>query len=176
MDNLNNVIQEMDVETLNKCKISKEKALEVEDALNFSDHLLSNICSVHDVGRMMISSHILNKPGILSPAQADAVAYHPYWGYRILDENGIDDIIKNVVLYHHGQNPPVQHNFVFPEYTKEVERLSKMVFSIDYYTALISERPYRPAFSKEQTYQLMIQNPNAFSEEILNFIRKYDMN
>ena len=56
---------------------------------------------VHDVGKIGIPEHILNKPGKLTDSEYDVIKQHTVIGAEILKE--IEDFkdISNIVRYHH---------------------------------------------------------------------------
>lgn len=99
---------------------------------------------LHDIGKVGVEKQILLKPGKLTQEEFEVVKEHVRIGFRILDNNAIDPIAKNIVLYHHEK----WCGSGYPEgLAGEAIPLEARIVSIaDVYDALVSERIYKPAF------------------------------
>lgn len=108
---------------------------------------------LHDIGKVGISKDILLKPARLDKQEFDLVKEHVRIGFRIIDDESIDSMAKNIVLYHHekwkgggylegisGDNIPVE---------------ARIVSIADVYDALTSPRVYKPAFSKAESIEII---------------------
>ncbi|MFN5047089.1 HD-GYP domain-containing protein, partial [Roseateles sp.] len=57
---------------------------------------------LHDIGKMMMPLHVLNKPGQLTEAEFDIMRGHPMRGYMMLKEGGaVPESALDVCLHHH---------------------------------------------------------------------------
>ncbi|WP_122383924.1 HD-GYP domain-containing protein, partial [Pseudomonas savastanoi] len=57
---------------------------------------------MHDVGKMMIAPHVLNKPGRLTHDEFEIMKAHPELGLKILKENQpVAATVMDVCLHHH---------------------------------------------------------------------------
>ncbi len=56
---------------------------------------------LHDIGKLAIPDHILNKPGGLTPAELEKTKIHPEVGALILDKVGFDSPVIPTIMYHH---------------------------------------------------------------------------
>lgn len=97
---------------------------------------------LHDIGKMMVPSEILNKPGKLTDAEFVAVKEHPAAGYKMLQEaKGVGRIALDVCLHHHekmdGSGYP---NRLTGE---QISLYAKMGAVCDVYDAITSNRPYK---------------------------------
>ncbi len=103
---------------------------------------------LHDIGKIGVRGQILNKRGRLTPEEYKIIKRHPIIGERIID--GVDFLegAKPVIRSHHerfdGRGYPDGLR------DEEIPMLARIVAVVDFYDALTSERPYRPAFSAEQ--------------------------
>lgn len=96
---------------------------------------------LHDIGKIGVSAHVLDKPGPLTPAEEREMQSHPELGVRILAPiEAYSDVIP-IVLHHHekidGTGYPAGLRgaaIPFPV---------RVVAVADVYDALTSDRPYR---------------------------------
>jgi len=115
---------------------------------------------LHDVGKISISDNILNKPGKLTDEEFEAIKRHSSEGERIIDEiirkTRAGDFLlhaKKFAGYHHekwngrgypyglsGENIPLE---------------GRIMAIADVYDALVSERPYKKAFTHEQAVDII---------------------
>ncbi len=108
---------------------------------------------LHDIGKVGVEKDILLKPGRLSPGEFERVKEHVRIGYRIIDSNAIDQMAKNIVLYHHekwagGGYPEGLSGVSIP-----IE--ARIVSIADVYDALVSERVYKPPFTVEEALAII---------------------
>ena len=97
---------------------------------------------LHDVGKMMIPTAILNKPGTLTPEEFACIKTHPGEGHRMLSEGGgVSAIALDVCLHHHekidGGGYPKRL------VSEQISRYAKMGAVCDVYDAITSDRPYK---------------------------------
>lgn len=96
---------------------------------------------LHDIGKIMISSHILNKSGKLSKDEFNLVKRHPEVGYQLL--RTVDEYahLSEFVLYHHecwdGSGYPIGLK------DEEIPLFSRIIAVADAFDAMTGERPYQ---------------------------------
>jgi HD-GYP domain-containing protein (c-di-GMP phosphodiesterase class II) len=105
---------------------------------------------LHDVGKVLIPGHVLNKKGKLTDEEFGIVKKHSYEkGMQILEKNRLSNpFVSNTVKYHHsflyqGENgcyPDDKHPIEMPPYVK----ICKLA---DIYDAMTSKRCYKDAFN-----------------------------
>jgi HD-GYP domain-containing protein (c-di-GMP phosphodiesterase class II) len=106
---------------------------------------------LHDIGKIMIPSHIINKPGKLSKDEMDLVKRHSEIGYQLL--RSVDDYahISKYVLYHHenwdGSGYPTGLR------GEKIPLFSRIIAVADAFEAMTSDRPYR----KRKTVQEAVE-------------------
>jgi len=103
---------------------------------------------MHDIGKIGIDEKILNSDHRLSPAEWEEIKKHPDISFRILSSSSEFSGIAEDVLQHHerwdGKGYPKGLK------GKEISLNARIIALADTYDAMISDRAYRKAFSKEQ--------------------------
>ena len=115
---------------------------------------------LHDVGKIAISDLILNKPGKLTEKEYEQVKKHVEEGERII-EKMIDKTGEETVLFHAKRFAGYHHEkwdgTGYPRGLagKEIPLEGRIVAIVDVYDALVSDRPYRKALSREEAESII---------------------
>ena len=106
---------------------------------------------LRDIGHLGIPDRILNKPGPLTAEERSLVHLHPRVGFTLIGELPALRDVAAAVLYHHecfdGTGYPVGLA------DTAIPRAARLVAAVDVYTALIHERPHRPALTPQQALE-----------------------
>ncbi|HEX3100408.1 MAG TPA: diguanylate cyclase [Pyrinomonadaceae bacterium] len=111
---------------------------------------------LHDIGKLAVPDHILNKPGSLTAAELEKTKIHPAVGASILEKVGFDYPVVPTVKYHHecwdGRG--------YPEGLKgeNIPLTARILCVADAYDTLRGARPYRPAIAREKARQIIIDS------------------
>ena len=110
---------------------------------------------LHDLGKSKVPSEILNKPGKLTEEEFEVMKKHSLYSYNILkNTTGIKDTVKLAVLQHHekinGQGYPM--GLV----SSQISKFAKILTVVDIYDALVTERPYKAAFSQRDAVEMLM--------------------
>ncbi|OGS81452.1 MAG: phosphodiesterase [Gallionellales bacterium GWA2_59_43] len=127
---------------------------------------------LHDVGKMMIPTSILDKPGKLTEAEFETMKSHPVEGHRMLLEgSGIGEIALDVCLHHHekvdGSGYP--HGLA----GGEISMYARMGAVCDVYDAITSNRPYKNGWEPAESIRKMAEwSKGHFDQRIFEaFVR-----
>ena len=122
--------------------------------------------ALHDVGMLAISEAILSKPGPLTPEEWQIVKRHPDVGASIIKSLGRWPLAAEIVLYHHER----MDGSGYPFHLKgdQIPFTARIVAVADAYDAMISERPYRKALSKEEAIQELIRSKEKFDPDVVD--------
>ena len=120
--------------------------------LEFNQHELAEIKTaglLHDIGKININEKILHKQEKLSDSEWDEIKRHAETGYRILNAVNELSYIAKYVLHHHEH----WDGSGYPDGQKETEipLYSRIIGIADAYHAMRKERPYRKAFTAQET-------------------------
>ena len=110
---------------------------------------------LHDLGKVRISSDILNKPGKLTTEEFDIVKKHTIYGYELLKDNkNISEDIKLGLLQHHER----YHGDGYPYGLKghEIGIFGRILTIVDIYDALVTDRPYHKPIEPVVAYEMML--------------------
>lgn len=120
---------------------------------------------MHDIGKMKVPDHILNKPDRLTHDEFAVIRKHPELGAELL--KSIDEIPAEVIeacLHHHekvdGSGYPTQQR------DHEISLLSRMAAICDVYDAITSDRPYKKGWGPAESLQRMASWKGHFDKAI----------
>lgn len=111
---------------------------------------------LHDVGKMMVSQLILDKPGQLTEAEFVAVKEHPVAGHRILSESpDVSEVALDVCLHHHERFDGTG----YPHKLKgeNISLLARMGAVCDVYDAITSNRAYKAGWEPAESLRRMAE-------------------
>ncbi|MCX7725549.1 MAG: HD-GYP domain-containing protein [Chitinispirillaceae bacterium] len=127
---------------------------------------------LHDIGKMTIPEHILNKPGSFTPEEYAIMKRHPENGLRILKKTeNISEFSKIVVIEHHER----YNGSGYPRGIKEreIHEIGLVAAVVDVYDAMTTDRVYRAAWPPPKALALIFKGANVdFSPRIVNLFTK----
>lgn len=135
---------------------------------------------LHDIGKLSIPIHILEKQGRLTKEEFEVIKSHAIVGYNILSNMGIDDIRDIATLHHEKLNGT---GYPFGLKDEQISKKARIVAVADVLSALIGKRSYKDEFSKDKVIailsgmvsryeidqdicQLVIQNYDSIQERV----------
>ncbi len=103
---------------------------------------------LHDIGKVVVDEHILNKQGPLNDEEYDKIKKHPESSYQILKSINAYAGLAEDVLSHHER----MDGGGYPRRLKgeEISLIARIISIADAYEAMTSDRSYRLALSKEE--------------------------
>jgi putative two-component system response regulator len=129
--------------------------------------------SLHDLGKIAISDTILNKPGKLTKEEFEIIKTHTTKGYEMLKEiekDYNDNMFISLGLQISKSHHEKWDGTGYPEGLKgkKIPLAARIVAVVDVYDALISERPYKPAFSKEKSLKIVEEGIGSHFDPIIS--------
>jgi response regulator RpfG family c-di-GMP phosphodiesterase len=98
---------------------------------------------IHDLGKIMIPSEILSKPGQLNPLEYELIKNHVQAGYDILKSIEFPWPLADIILQHHER----MDGSGYPNGLKgdEIMLAARILSVSDVFETIASHRPYRPS-------------------------------
>ena len=130
-----------------------------------SDEFLKNVllaAPMHDLGKIRIPDAILNKPGRLTDEEYSTMKLHAPLGADIIRKTlrGIEDedyysVARNIARHHHER----WDGKGYPDGLagEEIPLEARIMALADVYDALVSERVYKKAYSKETACAILME-------------------
>jgi putative nucleotidyltransferase with HDIG domain len=128
-------------------------------------HAMEAASLLHDMGKLAVPEHILNKPGKLTAAEFDRMKLHASIGAEILSSIHFPYPVIPIVRHHHenwdgsgypdglcGTNIPLG---------------ARILSVVDCYDALTSDRPYRPRLTNEQAIAILMQRRGGMYDPLI---------
>lgn len=110
---------------------------------------------LHDVGKSKIPNEILNKAGRLDEDEFAFMKQHSLFGYQILKEKDtISQEIALGVLQHHEKISGLGYPIGLSG--DKICPYAKILSVVDVYDALVTERPYKKAFSQRDAIEIIM--------------------
>jgi PAS domain S-box-containing protein/putative nucleotidyltransferase with HDIG domain len=133
------------------CAIARELNLDngVIECLNIAGIL-------HDIGKIYVPAEILSKPARLTQAEFDIVKEHPRIGAEILESIEFPWPVAQIILQHHER----LDGSGYPSGLKTDKILleAKILSVADVVEAMMTHRPYRPAWNIDVVLTEIISN------------------
>lgn len=122
-------------------ELATKLGLEGDDLINIRRGAL-----LHDIGKMSIPDQILHKRNRLTDAELDLIRRHPVEAYNLLKPvEGLMSAL-DIPLYHHERWDGKGYPYQLAE--EDIPYHARIFAVVDVWDALLSDRPYRKAFSR----------------------------
>ena len=111
----------------------------IRDYLNHSQEMVMLFVLIdvrHDIGKIEISSSILNKPGKLTDEERLVIESHPVMGYPYLLQYHFPKTVMDIVLYHHEK----LDGSGYPAHKTDIPLMVQLVTVTDVYEAIRAKR------------------------------------
>jgi putative nucleotidyltransferase with HDIG domain len=152
-------------------------AVELAKRLGVTDPLqlmaIETAALLHDMGKLAIPEHILNKPGKLTTAEFDKMKRHADIGANLLSSIKFPYPVVPIVRHHHenwnGTGYPSGISGV------DIPLGARILSVVDCFDALTSDRPYRPRLSDDAAFSIVEERRGSMYDPLVvdTFIRVY---
>jgi len=141
----------------------KERGVYLDEIRDWDVEKIVSSARMHDLGKISISDIIVNKPDKLTDKEYELIKTHTIEGEMIIDEiiskTGEDEFLNSARLFagcHHER----WDGKGYPRGLKgdKIPLQGRIMAIVDVYDALVSERPYKKAFSDEEAVQIIMDN------------------
>ena len=150
----------------------KEQGIYSEEIGEWDLDSIISSARLHDIGKISIPDSILNKPDKLTPEEFSVIKTHPEVGKRMIEQmtkrTGDADFLENAkqfAEYHHEK----WDGTGYPNNLKktEIPLHGRIMAVIDVYDALVSDRPYKKAFSHEKAISIIMEDAGSHFDPLI---------
>jgi len=120
---------------------------------------------LHDMGKLAIPEHILNKPGKLTDAEFDKMKLHAEIGADLLSAVKFPYPVVPIVRHHHehwnGKGYPTGVSGT------DIPLGARILSVVDCFDALTSDRPYRPRLTNEEAFATILKGRGTLYDPLI---------
>ena len=118
--------------------------------------LIAAGAQLHDIGKLLISPELLNKPGPLEPDERTEINTHVVKGWEIVNEAKYEKTIQDIIRHHHEK----WDGTGYPDRLKETDipLAARIVAVCDIYQAMTDDRIYRKAETHKFAKDFMLSS------------------
>ena len=126
---------------------------------------------LHDIGKLGVPDHIINKPGRLTPEEFEKVKTHTIVGAEIIEKVEFPYPVAPIVRSHHER----WNGEGYPDGLKgeEIPIGARILAVVDCLDALASDRQYRKALSlSDAMAEVAKEAGNSFDPKVVEFLQR----
>jgi putative nucleotidyltransferase with HDIG domain len=152
-------------------------AVELAKRLGVNDdrqiQAIATAALLHDMGKLAIPEHILNKPGKLTAAEFEKMKRHAAIGADLLSSVKFPYPVVPIVRHHHeqwdGSGYPTGISGT------DIPLGARILTVVDVFDALTSDRPYRPRLTTEDAFNIIRKGRGTMYDPLIvdTFIQVY---
>ncbi|MDT7604199.1 MAG: hypothetical protein QOF61_2196 [Acidobacteriota bacterium] len=127
---------------------------------------------LHDIGKLAVPDHILNKPGKLTPAEFERMKIHTTVGAQILERIDFPYPVTPIVRHHHER----WDGKGYPEALsgEDIPWTARIFSVVDCFDSVREDRPYRRGLSLEEASALLIRGAGKhFDPSVVELFLKH---
>ncbi|MGA9356238.1 MAG: HD domain-containing phosphohydrolase [Terriglobales bacterium] len=149
-------------------------AVEIARELGYSPdeiEALRAAALLHDIGKLAIPEHIINKPGRLTPEEFEKMKIHPIVGAEILERVAFPYPVAPIVRSHHER----WDGSGYPDGLKgeEIPRGARVLAAVDCLDALASHRQYRSALPLDAAMEAVTgMSGSSFDPAVIEILQR----
>jgi len=150
----------------------EEKGIYADEMKDWDTAVAISSARLHDVGKIKITDLILNKPDKLTPDEFNVMRQHAAEGEKIIGQivakTGEESFLSHAKLFagcHHERWDGKGYPRGLKE--REIPLQGRIMAIADVYDALISERPYKKAFTHEESVKIIAEGGGSQFDPVL---------
>ena len=128
---------------------------------------------LHDVGKLAVPAHILNKPGRLSSAEFEKMKIHTTVGAQLLSRVDFPYPVIPIVRHHHEQ----WNGQGYPDGLRgeQIPMTARIISVVDCFDSVREDRPFRRGMTRDEAIALLLRGSGThFDPHVVElFIREF---
>jgi diguanylate cyclase (GGDEF)-like protein/putative nucleotidyltransferase with HDIG domain len=149
-------------------------ATEIGKELGLSENELEALRAaalLHDIGKLAVPEHIINKPGRLTPEEFEKMKIHPIVGAEILERVAFPYPVSPIVRSHHER----WDGSGYPDGLKgeQIPIGGRVLAAVDCLDALATDRQYRNALPLDEAMaKVVAMGGTSFDPKIVEILKR----
>lgn len=127
---------------------------------------------LHDIGKLAVPAHIINKPGRLTPAEFDKMKIHTTVGAQILSRVDFPYPVTPIVRHHHEQ----WDGLGYPDGLKEeqIPITARIISVVDCFDSVREDRPFRRGMTRDEAIAFLLRGSGThFDPNVVELFIKH---
>lgn len=149
-------------------------AIEIGKELGVSEEELEALRAaalLHDIGKLAVPDHIINKPGRLTPEEFEKMKIHPVVGADILERVAFPYPVVPIVRSHHEK----WNGEGYPDGLKgeAIPIGARILAAVDCLDALTSDRQYHKAMPRDAAMRVVVKESGvSFDPKVVEILQR----
>jgi diguanylate cyclase (GGDEF)-like protein/putative nucleotidyltransferase with HDIG domain len=120
---------------------------------------------LHDIGKLAVPPHILNKPGPLTPAEFEKMKIHTVVGAQILGRVDFPYPVIPIIRHHHEQ----WDGRGYPDRLRgeQIPITARIISVVDCFDSIREDRPFRRGMSMDEATALMLRGSGIHFDPVV---------
>jgi diguanylate cyclase (GGDEF)-like protein/putative nucleotidyltransferase with HDIG domain len=127
---------------------------------------------LHDIGKLAVPAHIINKPGRLTPAEFEKMKIHTTVGAQILGRVEFPYPVTPIVRHHHEQ----WNGLGYPDGLKgeQIPITARIISVVDCFDSVREDRPFRRGMTRDEAIALLLRGSGShFDPKVVDLFIKH---
>jgi diguanylate cyclase (GGDEF)-like protein/putative nucleotidyltransferase with HDIG domain len=127
---------------------------------------------LHDIGKLAVPAHIINKPGRLSPAEFEKMKIHTTVGAQILSRVDFPYPVTPIVRHHHEQ----WDGHGYPDGLKgeQIPITARIISVVDCFDSVREDRPFRRSMTRDEAIAFLLRGSGThFDPNVVELFIKH---
>jgi len=127
---------------------------------------------LHDIGKLAVPAHIVNKPGRLSPAEFEKMKIHTTVGAQILSRVDFPYPVTPIVRHHHEQ----WDGHGYPDGLKgdQIPITARIISVVDCFDSVREDRPFRRSMTRDEAIAFLLRGSGThFDPNVVELFIKH---
>ncbi|MGI9069583.1 MAG: bifunctional diguanylate cyclase/phosphohydrolase [Pyrinomonadaceae bacterium] len=127
---------------------------------------------LHDIGKLAVPAHIINKPGRLTPAEFEKMKIHTTVGAQILGRVEFPYPVTPIVRHHHEQ----WNGLGYPDGLKgeQIPITARIISVVDCFDSVREDRPFRRGLTRDEAVALLLRGSSShFDPKVVEIFIKH---
>ncbi|MGH9928655.1 MAG: diguanylate cyclase [Pyrinomonadaceae bacterium] len=127
---------------------------------------------LHDIGKLAVPAHIINKPGRLTQAEFEKMKIHTTVGAQILSRVEFPYPVIPIVRHHHEQ----WDGLGYPDGLKaeQIPITARIISVVDCFDSVREDRPFRRGMTRDEALALLLRGSgNHFDPNVVDLFIKH---